>query len=82
MRFWRKYLCFKFEPTEIDSSIEIGPNLKRLLFNLLTHRHVLQGHPTRNVFFEFDILGTYIITTIDLDTSNFSKHVDIWLFGR
>ena len=37
----------------------------------------VQGHPTRNVFFEFDILGTYIIATMDFDTSNFFKHVDI-----
>ena len=38
---------------------------------------ILQGHPTRNVFFHFDILGTYIVATMDFDTSNFFKHVDI-----
>ena len=37
----------------------------------------IQGGPTRNGFFEFNILGTYSVATIDFDTSNFSKHADI-----
>ena len=37
----------------------------------------LQSGPTRNGFFEFNILGTYSLATIDFDTSNFSKHADI-----
>ena len=43
---------------------------------------ILQGHPTRNVIFEFDILGTYTVAAMDFDTSNFSEHVDISLFGK
>ena len=38
----------------------------------------VQGGPTGNGFFEFNILGTYNVATIDFDTSNFSKHADIW----
>ena len=38
---------------------------------------LLQGHPTRNVIFEVDILATYTVATMDFNTSNFTKHVDI-----
>ena len=41
----------------------------------------VQGHSTCNVIFEFDILGTYTVAAMDFDTSNFSEHVDISLFG-
>ena len=50
---------------------------KALEPQILHHRGKIQGHPTRTVFFEFDILGTCTIATMDFDTSNFSKHVDI-----
>ena len=61
---------------QIDSLVI---SLVKTLFSLIFCQNCvrLQGGPTRNGFFEFNILGTYSVATIDFDTSNFSKHADI-----
>ena len=51
-------------------------------YTVLCKVKLLQGHPTCNVIFEFDISGTHTVATMDFDTSNFSEHVDISLFGK
>ena len=39
---------------------------------------VVQGPPTHDGFFEFDILGTLEVVTSHFDSPNFSKHAGIW----
>ena len=39
---------------------------------------LIQGPPTHDGFFEFDILGTLEVVTSHFDSPNFSKHAGIW----
>ena len=48
-----------------------------MALNSLTSITQLQGPPTHDGFFEFDILDTQKVVTTRFDGPNFSKHVGI-----
>ena len=69
---------FVLEYIKIKGSLDKSDERRTLSWGAKCYILVVQGHPTRNVIFEIDILGTYTVATMNFSTSIFTKHVDIW----